>query len=672
MNKKALILSFLVALLISRIFIFNPNQQIIGDQFDNYEYFGFHHLVKENIRNLKYPLAKTNTLRYPVGFNLSYGYDGVLGVFSGALLGLVFSQPLAYNLSIIIILGFNLYLSYLLFKKISSSFHWGFVGAVIYGLSPYVIARINSHLNLAFIGGFPFLAYSLIIFYEKFKQGKIYLKNYWLTFFAVLTVAFGSLQYLIILLEFSLIAIVFTLFIPKWRKELLKITKFIWKNDIQKLLVAFSLFLTVFLFFFDGYLTALLNGSFVFESKSEVIAKYAQPAIVDYFIPNQYLGQIWSNLNPSAGSIEKVVALGIVEILLFVIIFLKSNYKKNGGLVLAALGLTVLFGLSWVKLPLVPEGGRFIVIFMLIFSIFIVSQKPKLNNYLVLALIAILVLERLSFKIYTSPLPSSKPAEIIKNQPGKAILNIPVSKYNSYYSTLPYFYNKKIVSGYFHYPADNPSASKFIEKSEIIRFICQDENLRQGKIKFSFGDKEKIVNLLKNNDIYTIVLHKRPTDLHKFHYDSCQNVRYQWFSLKPKTVELINTNQQVVSKTIELTNQPNLKVELFAPHDGKLILHGLLIYPSFLRQTQVQLPNKQVINPKWQVNEHGINTSFNPVEEINLKAGQSIYIQSSQELNQTAYVTFYYQFYPEAQSIKAKPLIEEIYKDDNIEVYTLN
>lgn len=671
MNKKALVLSFLTAIFVSRIFTFNPKIEIIGDQFDNYQYFGFQHLVKENIQNFKYPLAETDTLRYPAGFDLSYGYDGVLAVFSGAGLGLILTQPIAYNLSIIIILTLNLFFSFLLFQKLSSSFYWGFLGAVIYGLSPYVFARINSHLNLAFIGGFPLFVYSLINYYQDFKLKKIPFSAYLLVFLSILMIGFGSLQYLLIFSQIISIAIIVSILKSNWRREIVKIVKHVIKNDVLKLIIGSILFLTIFLFFFGGYLRAIVNGNFIFADKTEILAAYGRPAITDYFIPNQYLGNFWSNLNPSPKSIEKVVSLGVIELIIFVWMLIKLKSKKTVSLLSAGFMLLIGFGSGWIKLLLVPEGGRLIVVFLLIFTVVLTSQKPIKNKKIVLILTMLLILERFSFKIYRSPLFPSKPADIVQAQAGEAVFDIPVSKYNAYYSTLPYFYNKKIVSGYFHFSADTKEAASFLERSEIIRFICQDENQRQEKIYFSAGDKKRIINLLKENGIQTIVVHKKPEDFHKFYHQSCKNVRYQWYNFVPERI-ILDNGGDFQTKTIELTDYLNLKVELFAPYSGKLVLHGILIHPTNLDQTAIILPQEELIYLEWQENEHGLIVAFDPIKEINISAGESVYLHSAQETDQPIYVTFYYQFQASIKTSKAVPAVEQIYQDDKIEVYTLN
>ena len=161
---KNLVLIFLLALLFSNVFFINVNSNLIGDGYDNYEFFGFMNLAKENILSFKHPFSQTNTLRYPDGFDFSYGYDGAFAVLTGAFLSMFLGAIIGYNLTIVIILFLNIYLSFYYFKKFGQlKNHKGglelksLLAAIIFGVSPYVFARINGHLNLALVAVIPLI-----------------------------------------------------------------------------------------------------------------------------------------------------------------------------------------------------------------------------------------------------------------------------------------------------------------------------------------------------------------------------------------------------------------------------------------------------------------------------------------------------------------------------------
>jgi len=114
---KKILLSLSLALLFSNIFFIDVSNVLIGDGGDNYEFFGFMHLARENMLSGKMPFSHTNTLRYPNGFNFNYGFDGIAPVFTGAVLGMIISPILSYNFTVVLILFTNIFCSIYFFEK---------------------------------------------------------------------------------------------------------------------------------------------------------------------------------------------------------------------------------------------------------------------------------------------------------------------------------------------------------------------------------------------------------------------------------------------------------------------------------------------------------------------------------------------------------------------------
>ena len=114
---KIAAVALILSLFLSGIIYLSSFNRLIGDGGDNYQFFGFQYLVAENLRSLKAPFSATDIFRYPVGFDLSYGFDGVFPVMTGALLGLVVPHVLAYNLTVLIVLIANAGFSCLLDRK---------------------------------------------------------------------------------------------------------------------------------------------------------------------------------------------------------------------------------------------------------------------------------------------------------------------------------------------------------------------------------------------------------------------------------------------------------------------------------------------------------------------------------------------------------------------------
>jgi len=649
----------------------NVSGEIIGDGGDNYEYFSFQHLVKENVVNSRHPLARTNVLRYPVGFDLASGYDGVFSVFTGAFLGMIVPQPIAYNTTIILILTFNFFLTYWSIKKISGSESGAIIGGLFYGLSPYVFGRINSHLNLAFIGGFPLLVYACFNLHKKSQQGFVALKDMILFYLAILLIAFGSLQYLIMLFWSLVILIIISIV---FRLGILEksgfVIKKILKENTDSFAISTILFTLIFLFFYDSYIDSIFSGKLALVDKYSGYIRYHLPSLSDIFVPNQYLGNFWAKINHSKSSIEKVISVGFSGWIIFLLLFARERSKKIKFLLLTALGLLVLFSLSIIRIPLLPEGGRWTIIFSLLIVVIICKKRIFKNKYLFASLFFLLVIERFTFSIYSSPLFPKKEADIIRKLPGEAVLNIPLSKYNSKRSAYPYSFNKKIVDGYFHYTADTLDSNEFLKHKLISKAICDSEKLRIDTLNFTQTDYKDTIRLLKEKKINTIILHKN-TVTDKYYFDKCSNVRYWWNNLNPKTL-VINTNTSEVKVNTLRVPGPQPKAKIFFQKGGKFVLRGLLVYPAKLTDTHLLYNNAETNVTDWKENKSGIATTSDPVVSISVESGDSVYIKSEKETGEDAYFTLYYQFELDPASSIVRLPIEMIYEGKDYNIYTIN
>lgn len=75
------------------------------------------------------------------------------------------------------------------------------------------------------------------------------------------------------------------------------------------------------------------------------------------------------------------------------------------------------------------------------------------------------MLERLPKNFWLSPIIADRNyTKIVRQLKGTAVLNILVDIYfsNSTYNMLPCTYDKKIISGYFHYLANTPQSQFFL------------------------------------------------------------------------------------------------------------------------------------------------------------------------------------------------------------------
>jgi len=673
--KNILFILFLT-LIFSNVFFVDVNNSLIGDGFDNYEYFGFMNLARENMLAFKHPFAATNTLRYPDGFDFSYGFDGAFAVLAGAMLSIFLSPIFSYNLTIVLILFLNIYLSYHYFKKFGQLYHQAgdlslkaLLAALIFGVSPYVFARINGHLNLAFIGGVPMLVYYFANLNKNIVQSEqgTKIKDLVWMLAAVILISMGSLQYLVLLLFVLPIALLLIV-----RKEDLPKYKEFIKKYKRQIINAFSIFLVIFTFLFHGYIRALLSGDLILADARQ---KFFAPHVMDVFVPNRYLGDLWALINPSPQAIERVITVGTLELGILVYLLMKIRDKKVQllGLSLFLLYLFLSFGI-W-SIPYYPEGGRVVILLSLFMALALVTQdhlftKPVYTSLL----LTVVIIERLFFHVQISkPLAAGEMRREVSPLSGQAVLNIPLSKYSSYRSALPVFYEKKILDGYFHYTAATAASEKTLDEKHFSRLVCQFERRDVPETGFSPGDRREAMDAFKAKDIGSIVVFK-DEEVGKLYYDDCANVRDWWFYLNPETVVLSTSTPGVVKNNFELDNfNPHTIARFYFARGGKFYLNGLLVTPGTYDDVKVYLPSGQVIEPAWQQQAGNLSSQFAPSVEIDARAGDELMIMSDKMSEESRYINAYYVFQADRTSPDLKSIpIELVYSDSNVDVYKLN
>jgi len=673
---KNFVLIFLLTLLFSNVFFVNVNSSLIGDGYDNYEFFGFMNLAKENILSFKHPFSHTNTLRYPDGFDFSYGFDGAFAILTGAFLSMFLGSVIGYNLTIVVILFFNIYLSFYYFNKFGQlqNIRGGrgiksLMAAIIFGVSPYVFARINGHLNLALVAGFPMFIYHYVNLNKKIVQNveEIQKVDIAAILIAVLLISVGSLQYLILL------AVVFPLvMLATIKKENLEKYREFAKRNARQLTTAFSLFILVFTFLFHGYLTAIITGDLVL---TEVKHKFYEPHLMDVFVPNKYLGDLWGLINPSGQAIERVITVGTLELglLLYLLIKIKDKKVQLLGISLFLVYLFLSFGI-W-EIPYYPEGGRVVVLLSLFISLAIVSYDYLFANpALAGLLLTVVVIERLFFNVQVSqPLAANLFYKEVRHLPGNVVLNVPLSKYSTYRSALPVFYGKKVLDGFFHYTAATEASEKTLNEKHFSRFVCQFERDDEPETGFSPGDRLEALEAYREKDIGSIVVFK-DQEVGKFLYSDCSNVRDWWYYLNPETLILSRDTPGVVKNNFELRSyNPHTIARFYFERDGTFYLNGLLLTPKTHQNLKVYLPSGEVIIPVWQDQAGSLSVQFESPIEVNVKAGDYITLRSDRMSEENRYINAYYVFQVSKSALYSKPIpIELVYSDYDVEIYKVN
>ncbi|OGG17535.1 hypothetical protein A3D78_02770 [Candidatus Gottesmanbacteria bacterium RIFCSPHIGHO2_02_FULL_39_14] len=669
---KAITVGLILVFVFSRIYTVNPRTELLGDFGDKYEFFNYMYLVGENLREGKYALTRTDSLRYPNGFELGHGFDGVLSTFTGAALSFFLPLPLVYNLVLMMILFLNYFFSYLFFSTLTGSTIFGIFGGIFYGLSPYVLARINGHFNLAFIGGFPFLSLALLNFFRKKKSS-------FFAFFSIglgiLLIAAGSLQYLIITFWFLLfLGTVYLFLYPNdsinYFLSYLNIIRQKSRRYVPLIFLAAAIFLALGLYFYFGYAKGLLSGSFVYPFMYHKYVQCCLPQLSDILIPNQYLNKIFAIWNPSSSSVEKVVNPGIIGWIIFVLYFLKEKVNRRKVVILLALGIYLIASLGIIPLPYWPEGGRSIILFSFLLLIFMSGIPIFRERWFVYPVVILLILERLTFTIYrTVPLPLME-GKLISTLPGKALLNIPLSGTVAYRSIVPYLTGKKIVDGYFHDTAENSSTLSYFGQPLIERYFCNFEKVNTDKLEYQEKDRQNTLSLLRNWDIRTIVIHKN-RQYEKFFYDECRNVRYWWYNLNPEKLILGEDTSGPVRNTISLFKYPFLKTGLYFKKPGVLTLEGIFISPKIYSNATIKVGG-MIISPSWESVDNGIKSIFTLPVKVTVKAGDELILFSDREADETVYINFYYSFDDEENSAEILPPIERVYLSSDYEIFKVN
>ncbi len=185
---------FLLTSLFTYPAITQMTSSLLGDGGDNYEYASYQGLAAQSLGQFKNPLTYTTFWRYPAGFDFARGFDSYLTVIGGAFLTLIFSLPASYNLSIFILFFLNALISFIFFRKLTSSVYLGIIGMIIYGFSFSSIARSASHPNLMFTGGLLLLATAVL---ELFQTTPLKTRHFLLFSFSILLTAAGSIVHMV-------------------------------------------------------------------------------------------------------------------------------------------------------------------------------------------------------------------------------------------------------------------------------------------------------------------------------------------------------------------------------------------------------------------------------------------------------------------------------------------
>jgi hypothetical protein len=561
---KKIILITLIFIFFTILFtspaVLHLSDKIIGDGCDNSVHFAMQYVTKTQIEKGGFPFSWTNYWRYPVGFDFSISYDGLLFYLLGLFFYIFLSNPmLVYNFSVLILVFSNGIFSYLFFKKISRSDLIGIFGAVMFGFSFYVLARLGGHMNLIFTGSFPFFAYSLILLKERRGDTRsfiIFTSSVILTFLA-------SLQYIFILV--AGIFLIMPIAIIFYSRISISFFKIFWDNKLKSIISLLCISI-LFTFINIGHIKILLAGNLTTLPLGYVT--YLSPYLTDFLQPGNYVHLLISRFEPLSigiGGIEGAVFMGYAELVIFIVLLLISKTTKRFKLFILFGTLVTLITTLGCKNPYYPycylfrffpfkgvaEVSRFYIIFYLLLTTgvvyFISRLKRKLKTTVTIIIFALITFERIPDGFYLSDTPRNEQfINAAKSTDSKAILDLPIinqwqsGRQKVYYDLYSVYYQKPIVNGYIHWLGDTPSSESFLNKFDYL--ACgKYEDLNDPKIS------EKMKQILVTNNITAIVLHKTATvDNEDVCMTAYKNIDFFLYrsNIDPKTI--YNDNETTV------------------------------------------------------------------------------------------------------------------------------
>jgi len=696
-NFKVYILATLFAVIISVALLYPAlpklNSSFIGDGGDNYEFASYMMLFKKNITDGNFPFGFTNYWRYPVGFDFARSFDSHIAVTLGGALSFFVSSPLYYNITVIILMALNGLFSFAFFRYLTGSKSLGFLGMLMYGFSFYTLAKAESHLNLLFVGGFPLLGYAVL---RIVKEPKINLIKLFLFFFSLLLIALGSKEYFLLAIVFLIIYFAITIIFYK-NTALLILSKL--RTSYKLVLGSIIVFTASLVAVFLPYINAIIHGQFYLTGREDTLF-VTTPAIVDFIIPNRYLNLLSSVFkSDSRISIESLVFVGWVELLIFVLFFLNRKIKTRFKLfILTSFLIPFTLALGYGKqdlFPLLPyhflknillfkvfaETDRYFIVFYLIMSaaVVIMLNYLKANKRIftvVFVLITLLILlERVPLKIMTVPTLYGNYTKIVREQPGIAVLDLPVNIFYANYDLLSFYYKKAVVNGYFHWASDGPREKSFIlNKSGVFtRYTCSGMDYLQTKpmdYAYEASLDSQMISLLKANGIQTLVIHKDD----KFWYPECKNVRERLNRLISLDFIPLETTSPTVEKQLNSLywdGQPSFN--FYVPYDGKVYLDGIYTASINTEKLDILVDGKPLSGYSWSANyDHSLELSPKYSIAVKVKAGSKITFSSQVQASNT-YFSLWYRYVADNNSPKiAYPqTFRKIFEDNAAIVYQL-
>lgn len=507
------------------------HDRLIGDGGDNYEYYSYILVGRDNLLKGKSIFSRTCVYRYPDCFQFNLGADAKLFVMVGSLISLITGPVVTYNCMILLIFLINSVSCYFFINLLFQNSFVAVVSGFVYGMSYYTLASAGGYVNILQVYAFPIIASSIVLLLRgKVARGVI-------VFFAGLLLAFlSAIQYGFISL--GAVVSVTPLFAIYYRHKALTVLNSIIVNK-KALFFCGVIFSVVWLSFFKEHAVEYLEHHNKF---TPVFNKTVN--VVSFLRPNLYLETYFSRFQQSIFPIDGVVSddnnyihrslfVGYAELLLivFLIFFVRFKHKLFFSLLLVLFFILCLgttyngYALPYALLQyifpfsIVLETERWYPIFYLLFVVGVsisLLDIHKKNKLIAIVICACMFLERVNNNFRISPLLPIKPyQQIVRGLQGDAVLDIPVlvhfpqSWMRTRYNHLPFVYGKSIVSGYYHWIPDVIFGSPYVDFTPEIKLLeCGADKEESLTDLHSKSLQKNFINVLDHGGIYSVVIHK--------------------------------------------------------------------------------------------------------------------------------------------------------------------
>lgn len=671
-------LSFVWTVFLTWPLLWHLSDSIPGTGGDAYQFLGFQNLNRVRFESGLWLPSHTTWWRYPAGFELQRGADGMLINSIGGLLSLAFQNSvLAFNTTILLALVANGWASYGWFYYLTGSKRLGILGQLGFGFSWYVLARATGHLNLVLVSGFPLLLWSSLSWWKKPSWFRA-----WLVAGSVMFITVSSIQYTIMTIIVGLVSLAsLWLFSKTFRK---KVWHKLRAHSGQILVPAITTSVLVGLLIWP-FVLAGIRHDFVWRTAGDY-----SPSLLDWLLPNPASSSWLANLSSptSSANIERVVFMGWIESFLVLLGLGWSLTKpklRPWAVVIAACWLCALGTVSpetglrlpyyWLHLvypfKAISEPGRFVVPVLLLglsLGLLWLSQRKKpVPIWLVLGLIVVMTGSRSPWPgLALSPKLDGEYVQAVRETPSSAVLDIPTL--DERLGALSLYYHKPIVGGYMHWTADTRQARSFIDDHHLDFWKCDQEGMFPSEFFETHDEtafREELYQALRENDITTLVVHKN----FKLYWPGCE-AALGWTSWLVKPIRLAKaTGSTPSTHTVHWTNQP-MNTGLFFPQTGVVELVTLnYSFPADGDAVQIRLNDEVFPSETWNYTESdSIWISPKPGKGRFEVVGGTELVFSTQKPIKRGFLTAVYRYHPKVlspiESWQYKNL-KKIFEDDD-------